>query len=131
MPGEEVMAVICDDPDAENLVWSKEFCIGRGIMMNKPTVLSTGEWLFPIAIWKLDIYNNFRKSALTDGDVAGSYVYKTSDNGKTFVCLGGADVPNRSFDEHMVYEMNNGVLRMLVRLHNGIGESCSYDRGKQ
>ncbi len=131
MPGEEVMAVICDDPDADNLVWSKEFCVGRGIMMNKPTVLSTGEWLFPIAIWKLDIYNNFRCQALTEEDVALSYVYKTSDNGKTFVRLGGADVPNRSFDEHMVYEMNNGVLRMLVRLHGGIGESYSYDRGKQ
>lgn len=131
MPGEEVMAAICDNPDAAELVWSEEFCIGRGIMMNKPTVLSTGEWLFPIAIWKLDIYNNFRIRALTDSDVAASYVYKTCDNGKTFVCLGGADVPNRSFDEHMVYEMNNGVLRMLVRLHNGIGESLSYDRGKQ
>jgi len=131
MPGEEVMAVICEDPDADKLVWSEEFCIGRGIMMNKPTVLSTGEWLFPIAIWKFDIYNNFRKSALNEEDVALSYVYKTSDNGKTFVRLGGADVPNRSFDEHMVYEMNNGVLRMLVRLHNGIGESYSYDRGKK
>ena len=131
MPGEEVMAVICDDPDAENLVWSKEFYIGRGIMMNKPTVLSTGEWLFPIAIWKLDIYNNFRNQALTDDDVPLSYVYKTSDNGKSFVRLGGADVPTRSCDEHMVYEMNNGVLRMLVRLHSGIGESYSYDRGKQ
>ena len=131
MPGEEVMAVICDDPDAENLVWSKEFYIGRGIMMNKPTVLSTGEWLFPIAIWKLDIFNNFRNQALTDDDVPLSYVYKTSDNGKSFVRLGGADVPQRSCDEHMVYEMNNGVLRMLVRLHNGIGESYSYDRGKR
>jgi len=131
MPGEEVMAAICEDPDADKLVWSKEFYIGRGIMMNKPTVLSTGEWLFPIAVWRLDIYRNFRKKALTVEDVAGSYVYKTSDNGKTFVRLGGADVPNRSFDEHMVYEMENGVLRMLVRLKNGIGESYSYDRGKQ
>lgn len=131
MPGEEVMAAICENPDADELVWSKEFYIGRGIMMNKPTVLSSGEWLFPIAIWKFDIYPNFRRSALTADDVAGSYVYKTSDNGKTFSRLGYADVPNRSFDEHMVYEMSNGVLRMLVRLKNGIGESYSYDRGRQ
>lgn len=131
MPGEEVMAVICDDPDADELVWSDEFYIGRGIMMNKPTVLSTGEWLFPIGIWKTEIYNNLRKKALTVNDIPASYVYKTSDNGKTFVCLGGSDVANRSFDEHMVYEMNSGVLRMLVRLNNGIGESYSYDRGRQ
>ena len=131
MPGEEVMAAICNDPDADCLVWSKEFYVGRGVMMNKPVVLSTGEWLFPIAIWKTDIYNNFRRQALTADDVAASYVYKTSDHGKTFVRLGGADVPNRDFDEHIVYEMNNGVLRMLVRLKSGIGESYSYDRGKQ
>lgn len=131
MPGEEVFASICENPDAEHLIWSDPIYIGRGIMMNKPTVLSTGEWLFPIAIWKTDIYYNFRKKALTEKDVPGSYVYKTADNGQTFIKLGYADVPNRSFDEHMVYEMSNGVLRMLVRLRNGIGESYSYDRGKQ
>lgn len=130
MPGEEVFASICECPDAEQLLWTEPFYIGRGIMMNKPTVLSTGEWLFPIAIWKTDIYNNFRKIALTTKDIAGSYVYKTADNGKTFIRLGYADLPNRSFDEHMVLEMNNGVLRMLVRLQKGIGESYSYDRGR-
>jgi AraC-like DNA-binding protein len=31
----------------------------------------------------------------------------------------------------MVYEMDNGILRMLVRLHDGIGESYSYDRGRK
>ena len=130
MPGEEVMASICDDPDADVLAWSEPFYIGRGIMMNKPIVLSSGEWLFPIAVWSLDIYYDIRKSALAPDEVAGSYVYKTSDNGKTFVRLGHADVLNRSFDEHMVLEQKNGVLRMLVRLKRGIGESYSYDRGR-
>ena len=124
------MAAICEDPDADELVFGEEFQIGRGIMMNKPLVLSTGEWLFPIALWQLDIYNDFRKSELSDDDVAASYVYKTSDNGKTFTCIGGADVKNRTFDEHMIYEMDNGVLRMLVRLKNGIADTYSYDRGK-
>ena len=49
MPGEEVYASVCDDPDAEELVWGEEFYIGRGVMMNKPLVLTSGEWLFPIA----------------------------------------------------------------------------------
>jgi len=130
MPGEEVCAAICDDPDADVPQWSEPFCIGRGIMMNKPTVLKSGEWLFPIAIWKLDIYRGFRESGLTAEDVAGSYVYKTSDNGKTFQRLGMADIRNRSFDEHMVLEQENGVLQMLVRTNYGIGASYSYDRGK-
>lgn len=130
MPGEQVMAAICDEPDAEELSWHEPVCIGRGIMMNKPTVLSTGEWLFPIAVWKLDIYREYRSPAYREDDVAGAYVYKTSDNGKTFVCLGCADIRDRSFDEHMVLEEDNGNLRMLVRTHYGIGEARSYDRGK-
>lgn len=131
MPGEEVYASICEDPDADELKWSKEFYIGRGVMMNKPTVLSSGEWLFPIALWCHDLMSNLRKSYLTKDDIAGSYVYKTSDNGKTFVKLGFSDIPYRSFDEHMIYEMDNGVLRMIVRLNYGIGESYSYDRGNK
>ena len=61
---------------------------------------------------------------------AGSYVYKTSDNGRTFHRLGMSDVRDRSFDEHMVIEQNNGVLKMLVRTNYGIGCAYSYDRGK-
>ena len=130
MPGEEVYASICDDPDAEELVWGEEFCIGRGVMMNKPIVLTSGEWLFPIAVWKIDIFAEFRKKGLNANEKPGSYVYKTSDNGKTFVCMGMADIRNRSFDEHMVIELKNGVLMMLVRTNYGIGVSYSYDRGK-
>ncbi|MBQ9802478.1 MAG: exo-alpha-sialidase [Clostridia bacterium] len=130
MPSESVYASVCEDPDAEHLVWSEEFYVGRGIMMNKPVVLTSGEWLLPIAVWSLDLYHDIRKSELAPNEVAGSYVYKTSDNGKTFQKLGFADLRNRSFDEHMVMEMENGVLRMLVRLKKGIGESYSYDRGK-
>ena len=130
MPGEQVMAAVCDDPDADALAWHEPVCIGRGIMMNKPTVLSTGEWLFPIAFWKKDIYREYRGCDYREDDVDGSYVYKTVDNGKTFVKLGHADVRDRSFDEHMVLEEDNGNLRMLVRTYYGIGEARSYDRGK-
>ena len=130
MPGEEVYGAICDDPDAKELVWSEEFYIGRGVMMNKPLVLSTGEWLFPIAIWKFEFMSEMRKGGILPDDVPASYVYKTSDNGKTFTKLGGADIRYRDFDEHMLIEMNNGVLRMLVRMWDGIGESYSYDRGR-
>ena len=130
MPGEQVMASICDDPDADELIWSKEFCIGRGIMMNKPIVLTSGEWLFPISIWKADIYYEFRKSELRADDIAGSYVYKTTDNGESFVKMGYADIRDRTFDEHMLLEMDNGALIMLVRTKYGIGVSYSYDRGK-
>ena len=130
MPGEQVYAAICENPDADELVWGEEFYIGRGVMMNKPIVLSSGEWLFPIAVWKTDIYPEMRKSALLKDERAGSYVYKTSDNGRSFVCLGMADIRNRSFDEHMVLELKTGVLMMLVRTNYGIGVCYSYNQGK-
>ena len=87
--------------------------------MNKPTVLSTGEWLFPIAIWLPDYFTEFRKPGMQEDDLTGSYVYKTSDCGKTFQKLGMANVRNRSYDEHMVYEQQNGVLKMLIRTTYG------------
>ena len=107
MPGEEVWGSICADPDADELQWGEEFYIGRGVMMNKPIVLTSGEWLFPIAFWKESIYKEMRKLPQQSDDVSGAYVYKTSDNGKSFIKLGGAVIRDRSFDEHMVIELKN------------------------
>ena len=130
LPGDEVFASICEEPDAEVLCWSEPFCIGRGVMMNKPLVLSSGEWLFPIAFWQPNFFREMRKGTAGEDNIPASYVYKTADNGKTFVKIGGADIRNRSFDEHMVIEQANGILTMLVRTNYGIGVSYSYDRGK-
>ena len=129
-PGEEVWGAICDSPDAEELSWGEEFYIGRGVMMNKPTVLRTGEWLFPIAQWLPRLGRIYRAPGMREDDVAGSYVYKSTDNGKSFHKIGGADVRDRFFDEHMILEQENGVLSMFVRTNYGIGVSRSYDRGR-
>lgn len=130
MPEECVYGVICENPDAKELVWGEEFLIGYGVMKNKPLVLSTGEWLFPIARWKPYLAAHLRDKEVHKELPYASYVYKTSDNGKTFSILGKSDIRDRDYDEHMIYEMNNGLLRMLVRLNNGIGECFSYDRGQ-
>ena len=130
MPGEQVFASICENPDADTLQWGEEFYVGRGIMMNKPTVLSSGEWLFPIAVWKTAAFYGLRRNYLAPDEQIGSFVYKTSDNGKSFIRMGMADVRERAFDEHMLLELNTGAIKMFVRTNYGIGVSCSYDRGK-
>ncbi len=130
MPGEEVYASICENPDADELEFSDPIYIGRGVMLNKPTVLANGEWLFPIALWDFNLHNNLRESELKDDDESAAFVYKTTDNGKTFVKLGGVAAEKRSFDEHMVLEQQDGVLRMLIRTYYGIAESFSSDGGK-
>lgn len=129
MPDHGVYAAICDHPDAEELTFRPPVCIGRDVMMNKPVVLTTGEWLFPIAVWDKNI-RALGPQYDTKQTVRGSFAYKTSDNGETFVPLGYADVEDRSFDEHMIAELTDGRLMMGVRTKYGIGLSYSYDRGK-
>lgn len=127
-PDHGVYAAVCNDPDADTLTWSKEKRIGRDVMMNKPTVLSTGEWLFPIAVWDNGV-RSISSEYDSHGTERGSFVYKTIDNGMHFQKLGGADVKDRSFDEHMVIELKDGSLAMYVRTNYGIGVSYSYDKG--
>ena len=124
-----VYAVICDNPDAAELKWSEPVKIGKDVMMNKPTVISTGEWFFPIAVWNYGVNAGGANSEKEDDD-RKAFVYKSIDNGKSFSKLGGADVKQRSYDEHMFLEFNDGRIAMYVRTSYGIGVSYSYDRGK-
>lgn len=130
-----VFHIICENPDAKKPIWSKPRRFADGIMMNKPTVLSTGEWLYPVALWngKACFINDDWKSN-GDDEVAPegckSHVYISKDNGKTIEYLGSADIPNRTFDEHMVVEKRDGTIWLLVRTKDGIGQSFSNDRGK-
>lgn len=127
-PDHAVYAAVCDDPDADALRFGEEFPIGHDVMLNKPIVLSSGEWLFPVAVWSTNVHA-VSPQYDTKQPVRGSFVYKTVDNGKTFTKLGCADVPHRSFDEHMLLELADGRIMMLVRTDYGIGVSYSFDRG--
>ena len=124
-----VMASVCDDPDAEMLVWCEPFEIGGEVMMNKPIVLTTGEWLFPCAVWTERMCEVTGIKASGEND-RRAFAYKSVDNGKSFEKLGGVDMPQRSFDEHMLLELKDGRIAMYVRTQYGIGVSYSYDRGR-
>lgn len=120
-----VWASVCDDPDAESPAWSAPRRIWHGIMVNKPTVLASGEWLLPITLW------SNKESGLNDlPDERYSNVIVSDDQGATYYKRGFADVENRCYDEHMIVERRDGSLWMLVRTTYGIGESVSLDQGK-
>lgn len=123
-----VWTAICNLPDApiEQLTFTTPKRIANGIMMCKPTVLKSGAWLFPCAIWACI---NPTETHPECAHERFSNVYVSYDHGETFALLGGADVPNRCFDEHMVVERRDGTLWMLVRRYDGIGEAFSYDGG--
>ncbi len=126
-PENTLTAVICGSPDAEDLEWGEERVIGEGVMMQKPTVLKSGEWLFPIAVWKEETNRNISKSI---GRECKAFVYSTYDNGKNFTKIGGADDPDSSVDEHSIVELNDGRLMMYIRTFHGLSTSYSWDGGK-
>lgn len=129
-PNQAVWAAVCRNPDAENIIFEQPRVIGHDIMMNKPTVLSTGEWLFPIAVWQRE--NMFLLPFMDSRREEGAFAYKTVDNGETFIKLGGALAPREASDctEHMILELSDGVLASYIRTKYGIGVSYSYNRGK-
>lgn len=139
-----VWAIVSEDSGDEEPTWSAPRRLCDGIMMNKPTVLSTGEWLLPAAVWRypsnLPDLNRRAGLGLSDEEVAarsfdlgegrGANLWCSGDEGETWSLQGQVHVPNSQFDEHMVVERRDGSLWMLVRTETGIGESVSTDRGR-
>lgn len=119
-----VWASVCDDPDAAEPRFSEPRRIANGLMMNKPTVLSSGEWLLPCTIWcdELSDLNDLPKERFSN-------VYCSRDNGESFTLIGHSDYEDRSTDEHMIVELKDGKLWMLIRGKHGIGQAFSDDKG--
>lgn len=112
-----VWTIVCDDPDASEPKWSVPRRIGDGIMLNKPTVLSSGDWLLTSSVWKAD--NSIK-------------VYVSTDQGMTFQLRGTAnieDAKTRGPDEPMIVERKDGSLWMIVRCR-GLAETLSQDQGR-
>jgi len=112
-----VWAMTTDHPDAENPAWSDPVRLTDGVMMCKPIVLSSGEWVLPSSTWRK-----------TD---SSARMVVSSDQGRSWEVRGACNVPKevRSYDEHIIVERKDGSLWMLVRTNYGIGESVSKDRG--
>lgn len=106
------------DPDSPQPQWGEPRRITDGVMMCKPTVLTSGEWVLPASTWRKTDHS--------------ARMIVSSDQGKTWSLRGACNVPekDRQFDEHMFVERKDGSLWLLARTNYGIGESISTDRGK-
>ncbi|MBO7721471.1 MAG: exo-alpha-sialidase [Kiritimatiellae bacterium] len=87
----------------------------KGVMMCKPTVVASGDWVYPLCEWFAAPSTRF---------------YATRD-GRSFRYLGGVVVPKkwRLFDEGQFVERRDGAWRVLLRNKNGLCESTSTDKG--
>jgi len=136
-------AIVSENADSESPKWSKPRRLADGIVLNKPTVLTTGEWMLPVAVfpaacnlpevnadYKLGLSPSVIKILCHDlEEQKGLNVYSSVDQGKTWAWRGQARIPDW-FGEHMIVERQDGSLWMLVRTYYGIGQSVSTDRGK-
>jgi hypothetical protein len=140
-----VWAMVTDHSGSERPKWSPPRRISDGVLLNKPIVRKSGEWLLPIMFWpkppNLPFINERDKLNLTAGqvqalvhdlgDAAGASVFSTTDRGRTFTRLGKADFsPADQPTEHMLIERTDGALWMLARTKYGIGSSVSADGGR-
>lgn len=127
MPEFRVEFAICEEPDAETLVWSDVRLLGHDVMLNKPIVTDEG-WLFPVAVWKHHLAAILTKGS-DSGCETGAHVILSRDQGETFEKIGTVDAPERWFDEHMLLEKRNGDIEMYIRTTYGIGKAVSKDGG--
>ncbi len=124
-----VWASICENPDAGQPAWSAPKRIWHGVTLNKPTVLSTGQWLLPISLNRGGM-GYFSGTFRELDPERGANVFASPDQGATWTRHGHVAFPNPDWDEHMIVERRDGSLWMLARTGKGIMQSTSSDGGK-
>ncbi len=138
-----VWAMVTEDPTVASPEWTEPRRIANGVMLNKPTVLSNGDWLLPVGLWRDN--TNVPNIALGNRDLSpytaemlihdlgeerGSNVYRSRDQGQSFQRIGQVRIPGTRVDEHMIVERSDGSLWMLLRNTRGMTQSTSTDGGR-
>jgi predicted neuraminidase len=124
----DLWARICDQPDAPHPAFGDEMRIGieapYAFRMNKPAVLSSGEWVLPVTHAREPIHNWFA------GDKQLQGVAISTDKGRTWALHGALEAPHWAL-ENMVTELQDGRLWMLIRTGSGVlWQSHSPDKGR-
>ena len=125
-----VWATHCDNPDATDPTWSSPKRIADGVMLNKPTVLSSGEWMLPISLDQRPGFGPFRGCFAKLDPLRGASVHVSTDQGATWQRRGAAQFPNPDWHEHMIVERADGSLWMLARTAKGMMQTTSSNGGR-
>lgn len=123
-----VWAMTTDHSDLADPQWNPpqkiEVDAPFAFRLNKPTVLTTGQWLLPVT---------WARKAPTDwfaGDQQLQGVGISMDSGQTWTLRGGVEAPSWAL-ENMIVERRDGRLWMLIRTGGGVlWESFSTDCGR-
>jgi len=99
--------------------WSAPRRLSDGVMMNKPLVLSTGEWVLPVSTSRCSKYKADSAKMLVSINKGLTWSHRGAVNNNA----------SDGSDEHMIVELSKNNLWMLVRTKNGIDQSSSNDNG--
>jgi hypothetical protein len=125
-------AAVCENPDADKPEWSAPRRLWHGSALNKPIVLSNGEWMLGVQLLQNDGIGPFANSRLFPelDPYRGANVFVSADQGATWQRRGHAVMPNPNWHEHMVVERKDGSLWMMARTTKGLVETTSADKGR-
>ncbi len=122
---------VCENPDAPEPVWSAPHRIWHGYVLNKPTVLSSGEWLMPLEFPNFPNAGGWFKEVFRDLEpLRGANVFVSTDQGKSWARRGNLRYPKPNWSEHMFVELKDGRIWMLARTGDGPMQSFSSDQGR-
>jgi len=126
-------ASICENPDEDNPAWSNPVRLWHGALLNKPTVMTNGEWWLPVEFPAIRPVPPMRGVHDALEPLRGANVLVTADQGRTWELRGRVRFPQPCWDEHMFVELKDGRVWMLARVHdgkNGVRQSFSTDGGR-
>lgn len=122
-------AIVCENPDADNPVWSEPKRIWHGSMLCKPLVLSSGEWMLPSYLLQNGGFGPFNGIFPELDRYRGVNVLVSKDQGKSWELRGIRTFPDPDWHEAMIVEKRDGKLWMMARTRKGIMESFSDNKG--
>lgn len=121
----------CDDPDADQLVWTEPRRIWHGSMLNKPTVNSKGEWIVFAQLLQSQGIGPFSAGVFHELDpMRGANILVSTDQGETWTRRGSVQFPEPDWLEHRAIERKDGSLWMMARTRRGAMLTISKDMGK-
>ncbi len=129
-----------ENGDDEHTQWSDPARLSDGYTKNKPFITQDGRWLYLIE----HMGPAGRRGRSANGEpmdpklihprpeLNHANVFVSTDQGKSLSFLGQAKIPqkDKTYQEHMIVEKQDGTLWMLGRTKYGIGEAFSTDGGK-
>lgn len=120
----------CDNPDADQLVWTEPRRIWHGSMLNKPMVNSKGEWILFAQLLQSQGIGPFAAGVFHELDpIRGANILVSTDQGETWTRRGNVQFPEPDWIEHRAVERKDGALWMLARTRRGAMLTISNDMG--